>query len=721
MDDEKEYYNYFDEEIMDLDKQKFVIYIFRNTFIDVSEKKLPEGPENSNDNFDKPIERLINFLKKNLYSDENNEKYIKMLNDYNDQQENEESKINYDYSLKNYANIVLYIKKNTLNNDKIFINVLEFCFIVAFQSFFKLEKEYTINLFLFDNFNKIRKPNLFKTLEKNGIPLELLKDGKLKDYYKNCPETDTFDEKKVKYKIDNKEIEPLDLFKNYYKKTLESIKKNGPIQEPNIEFLEKIEQLEDDKFYLKGIIPLIYIGQYIKIQKNNYIAQSINPMTKELKDYLDKSLNLMYIYPKSSYIDLFITSFLVYKIVNSPFIGLKNNKYNLDFNQAYINISNSIIISSAIKFDQRIHTVTFTQNKIGETGMFEAALNFSLNKKIEVIDFSQMNITTEHLQYFLNGFVTDSIENILELNLSNNTYFKNNIETGIYLAKIIGKFKKLKTLNLNKCKLKNSINPIFIELDNLYSKGNYELENLLISMNEMTQNAIYSLGKLVRNKKCQLVVLSCGYSNFHNDAGRYFLKSLAENDILQELYLYQAQLEDSDYEIIKYVIINSKLNILSLYKNNIKNFDTILKLFSLTSILKIDKNVEPQNVLYSLDLSDNPINQKTILNIDIALLTYICKKTGLSMFDLAHIIHGNTNEIKEVKDAEIIDSTLNASSTFDTSQNSSKSTNNSSNIKYVRIIEESNFDGTKVNNFDEEENNLLNYIYKVQDQFKMIY
>ena len=353
--------------------------------------------------------------------------------------------------------------------------------------------------------------------------------------------------------------------------------------------------------------------------------------------------------------------------------------------------------------------------------MFEAALNFSLNKKIEVIDFSQMNITTEHLQYFLNGFVSDSIENILELNLSNNTYFKNNIETGIYLAKIIGKFKKLKSLNLNKCKLKNSINPIFIELDNLYSKGNYELENLLISMNEMTQNAIYSLGKLLRNKKCKLVVLSCGYSNFHNDAGRYFLKSLAENDILQELYLYQAQLEDSDYEIIKYVIINSKLNILSLYKNNIKNFDTILKLFSLTSILKIDKNVEPQNVLYSLDLSDNPINQKTILNIDIALLTYICKKTGLSMFDLAHIIHGNTNEIKEVKDAEIIDSTLNASSTFDTSQNSSKSTNNSSNIKYVRIIEESNFDGTKVNNFDEEENNLLNYIYKVQDQFKMIY
>ena len=118
---------------------------------------------------------------------------------------------------------------------------------------------------------------------------------------------------------------------------------------------------------------MIYIGQYIKLQKINYISQCINIIEKNLKVYFDKTLNLIYIYPKSSYIDLFITSFLVYKIVNSPFIGLKNNKYNLDFNQAYINISNSIIISSAIKFDQRIHTVTFTKNTIGESGMFEAA------------------------------------------------------------------------------------------------------------------------------------------------------------------------------------------------------------------------------------------------------------------------------------------------------------------------------------------------------------
>ena len=151
MDDENDYYNYFDDGIMKLEKQKFVIFIFINTLIDV-EKRLSETKDNLNDNLDKPRERLKNFLEKNVYSVKRNEMYQKMLNEYNEQIENEDMKINYDYSLKNYINIVSYIKNNTVKNEKIFINVLEFCFVVAFQSIFILEKAYTINLFLFDNF-----------------------------------------------------------------------------------------------------------------------------------------------------------------------------------------------------------------------------------------------------------------------------------------------------------------------------------------------------------------------------------------------------------------------------------------------------------------------------------------------------------------------------------------------------------------------------------------
>ena len=236
------------------------------------------------------------------------------------------------------------------------------------------------------------------------------------------------------------------------------------------------------------------------------------------------------------------------------------------------------------------------------------------------------------------------------------------------------------------------------------------MENLLISMNEMDHTAIYSLGDLIRNKNCKLRILSCGFSNFHNTAGQYFLKSLTKNDTLQELYLYQAQLDDSDFEIIKNVIVNSKLNILSLYKNNIKNFDTILKLLSLTSILKIKQYVEPQNVLCSLDLSENPINQKTIVNTDIALLNFICQKSGLSIFDLTHIIHGNSKDTKEINEGNISNTPID-----------SISNTNSSNIRFIKMNEESNFDSSKVLSFDDEENNFLDLMYRVQDEFKIIY
>ena len=184
-------------------------------------KKISETKNNINDNLDKKKEKIKNFLEKNVYSVKRNEMYQKLLNEYNEQIENEDMKINYDYSLKNYINIVSYIKNNTVKNEKIFINVLEFCFVVAFQSIFILEKAYTINLFLFDNFKGIRKSHLFRELEK----IEILKDNKLKDYYNNCPDLDTFDDKKYKYKINYKEIEPLNLFKEYYNKALESIKK----------------------------------------------------------------------------------------------------------------------------------------------------------------------------------------------------------------------------------------------------------------------------------------------------------------------------------------------------------------------------------------------------------------------------------------------------------------------------------------------------------------
>ncbi len=720
-------FNFFPNEIIEIEEQEFVISIFTHTLIKEEQIFLKE--EDTSDIVEAPIKRLNNYLSEKIYKTSEKEKIKKKLNEYNENT-NEDERINFDYSLKNYKNIVLYIKKHLKKDqDHFFIYVLEFCFVIAFQSILKLEKEYTINLFLFDNFNKIKKPNLFKTLEKNGIPIELIKNEQLKKYFADSPDNIVFDDKKNMYKIDNKEQNIPEKFKEFYQKARESLKINQYLLEPDMEFLQFLESNSDDKFYLKALIPMIFIGQYIKFLKIYYLQineKIANPENKELKDYIDKSLLLTYLYPKSAYNELFFTTFLVYKIVNSPYINLKRNLYNLDFNQAYINYINSSIISTAIKFDKRINTVTFTQNKIGETGMFEAGISFSFNKYISVIDFSQMNITTNHLHFFLKGFCVNSVENIVELNLSNNTYFSINIQSGILLAKIIRKFPNLNSLNLNKCKLQSSIKPILLELNTLFSTGKYELKTLLISMNEMNISALFCLGDLVKNSNCKLEVLSCGYSNYHNKGGEYFLKSICQNEYIQELYLYQAQLDDSDYPILEYTIKNSKLNIFSLYKNNIRNFETILKLFSLTSIIRLGplhKLEYNQNQLYSLDLSDNPINQISILNYDLAILTNICKKTGLSMFDLAHIIHGNTNETKQVKEDTSNTSNNNAGSTigsFSTNDNSNEPIQNIDG-QPVRVIDYENSNLNNISSNDDEEDLLLNYIYKVQDHFKMIY
>ena len=60
-------------------------------------KRLSETKDNLNDNLDKPRKRLKNFLEKNVYSVKRNEMYQKMLNEYNEQIENEDMKINNDY------------------------------------------------------------------------------------------------------------------------------------------------------------------------------------------------------------------------------------------------------------------------------------------------------------------------------------------------------------------------------------------------------------------------------------------------------------------------------------------------------------------------------------------------------------------------------------------------------------------------------------------------
>ena len=118
--------------------------------------------------------------------------------------------------------------------------------------------------------------------------------------------------------------------------------------------------------------------------------------------------------------------------------------------------------------------------------------------------------------------------------------------------------------------------------------------------------------------------------------------------------MYDSGFDDHDYPFFKKLIINSKLNVLSIYKNRIKNFETIIKLLSLTQNIPEEQDKEKKliykiknNQLFNFDVSENPIMGKLILKDDIIVLKNICKYTGLAVFDMIHILGKNNNKEKE--------------------------------------------------------------------------
>ena len=130
-----ENFNFFPNEIIETEEQEFVILVFTYTLL--KEEQIVLKEEDTNDIVEAPIKRLNNYLSEKIYKTSEKEKIKIKLDEYN-QSTIEDEKINFDYSLKNYRNITLYIKKNLKKDqDHFFIYVLEFCFVVAFQSILK--------------------------------------------------------------------------------------------------------------------------------------------------------------------------------------------------------------------------------------------------------------------------------------------------------------------------------------------------------------------------------------------------------------------------------------------------------------------------------------------------------------------------------------------------------------------------------------------------------
>ena len=637
------YFNEFPETIIDNRILYKIIYLIFFTLVDYN--------------------KLVEYLKEN-----NNLKNKKILNDMKNIKEERNKNnldnfegINDDFTIENYKKInkVLYDKTKDKNY---FSDLLEFCLINALMLVFNCGKDHTINIYLYDNFNKIKRGKFFENLEKNSFVTEVLKQP-FESYLKETVEYN-FNEETLEFTNDKKEI----IKKKQYLSLITNLGKslNDILIGFFYNFEERVDELlkkvEKENSTSSKISPLIYMGMIIKFKKFQLIYEKGN---EELKKYICSQIKILYSYPKSSFNYLFYILFTIFKIKNSSQIKKTKTTFKFEISQAFLEYDSSFVMASIIKYDKRIKHIIFNQNKFGEIGFYELGKNLLFNQNIIILNIGQMNITTSHLNFFnigLNGYCS-----AIELNYNNN--IKINSTSGKAIAESITKFPNLIRLNLNKCELGTGTKYVLKTI----LENPMKIKHLFLSKTLMDETSIKILNKIVEKKNCTIKILSVSNCNFNNKYGRKFLRSMCKNISIEELYMYNCELDDSYYCDVRNLIISGNLNVLSLYKNKFSNFESILKLIHLTSTQK--KGYKTGSQLINLDLSVNPIKKNSICNKYIDIFVNVCYNTTLKILDISQTLNGENPKIKNEEDEnkmDIDESTKSKSSIENSELNESK-------------------------------------------------
>ena len=637
------YFNEFPETIIDNRILYKIIYLIFFTLVDYN--------------------KLVEYLKEN-----NNLKNKKILNDMKNIKEERNKNnldnfegINDDFTIENYKKInkVLYDKTKDKNY---FSDLLEFCLINALMLVFNCGKDHTINIYLYDNFNKIKRGKFFENLEKNSFVTEVLKQP-FESYLKETVEYN-FNEETLEFTNDKKEI----IKKKQYLSLITNLGKslNDILIGFFYNFEERVDELlkkvEKENSTSSKISPLIYMGMIIKFKKFQLIYEKGN---EELKKYICSQIKILYSYPKSSFNYLFYILFTIFKIKNSSQIKKTKTTFKFEISQAFLEYDSSFVMASIIKYDKRIKHIIFNQNKFGEIGFYELGKNLLFNQNIIILNIGQMNITTSHLNFFnigLNGYCS-----AIELNYNNN--IKINSTSGKAIAESITKFPNLIRLNLNKCELGTGTKYVLKTI----LENPMKIKHLFLSKTLMDETSIKILNKIIEKKNCTIQILSVSNCNFNNKYGRKFLRSMCKNISIEELYMYNCELDDSYYCDVRNLIISGNLNVLSLYKNKFSNFESILKLIHLTSTQK--KGYKTGSQLINLDLSVNPIKKNSICNKYIDIFVNVCYNTTLKILDISQTLNGENPKIKNEEDEnkmDIDESTKSKSSIENSELNESK-------------------------------------------------
>ena len=531
--------------------------------------------------------------------------------------------INLDYSIKNFNNIVNFVKKqNLLFAGDILEEVLIYVFSFAFHS----DKDNTFGKYIFSNIYRLKDPSNLEIKQffnekkfspkelQNFGPLLLAKDieweeGNIKDEY-SCIHNLLFQIFKEKF-----------IYINKYN-----------------------QNSKTNQYLLKGL------SDNQKICENIY--RQFGGLAKTIleKDYEENSIMRIYLglnentIPLKLFLSFLIQVFIYYQNKNSPLMkyivkdkNLESIDYVYDLRGACIEGRFSSIIISPLRLEPRIRSIQFSQNNLREVGLYEIGKFIIFNKNTKTLELDTCLFRGNFIEFF--NCITGLFDNysVEKLNLSFN-YFKDNCE--IYLAKLISHFKGLKTLNLTANEFKRGISSTIIILKKLYRQKKIKLEKLMINRSLLDDAFYYEIGELLKCKFCKLKYLYLNFNSMPNNIN--FLKKIKKNKTLVQISLNKNDITNDDSNDIMRIINHTELRSLYLFKNRITNFDAFLRIIYRTKLIKDEGNLEPiigdQSFLSNLDLSNNDILIKNKNHI--RLFNNIIKQTNLYCLDISHILLG---------------------------------------------------------------------------------
>ena len=534
-----------------------------------------------------------------------------------------------EYSKKNFQNIIQFVK----NQNLIYAGeILENIVLSIFTSIMSIPQNETINNYIYNNLLNIYS---IKNKDEKARNEEI-------DFIQNFIIYDNLYPEELKNK--NIFFQPYSIIQTIleyflaliYKLRINSIKNN----KKNVK--EKFHKIS---FNLYNNSSKYSENKEEKNLTKNSIIEFENNIDKIIDNYKEGSQ----ITPNTNIISyFFFTLFVNYQTINNRLMKFYID--NKDINKfacvpyEYNIVGGSmkgfyaILISSPMRQDNRIKSISMTENDLGEIGMFELGKTIVFNPSIKTLNYSKNRLYSYYLHYFNKAskiFENNSIE---EINIYNN-FFKDDIDD--YLCDILKKFKNLKILNLSSNKIGSGLAKFLSLLKLLYRQKKSKLVKLNINKTSLDSSSIYELCQLLKNKFCKLESLYLNINYINDYDAEPLLDAIKKNNSLKEVYLSRNFIGNSSTDKIGKVIsrFHESLEVLYLNQNEIRNNENLLRIAARTKVIysiEEDRNevildLDSNPILKNLDLSKNGVNYKN--EKQILILNQILKDTYLSCLD----------------------------------------------------------------------------------------